>query len=320
VFGVKKMIDVLVVNYNTAHLLGEMFEAVERAAGGIPVRYLVVDNASSDGSPAALKAEARIDTLILNEKNVGFGRANNQLIPHLKGDFVLLLNTDAFVSPDSLRESLRFMREHPRCGLHGVRLLGRDGELQPSCRFFPTPLNLFVVRCGLQRLFPALQAVDDMSWPHDAPRACDWVPGCYYFIRREVVDQLGLFDERYFLYCEEVDHCKRVQGAGWQVMFNSWTSVVHVGGESAKSVGTLASASKQLSGLQMESELLYFRKHLGSHAVLAHLALMALGDGILFLKDVLRKRGLGLAARNFKNSKAIFALAFDTRFGLRPTR
>jgi N-acetylglucosaminyl-diphospho-decaprenol L-rhamnosyltransferase len=204
--------------------------------------------------------------------------------------------------------------------LHGVRLLGRDGELQPSCRYFPTPLNLFVVRCGLQRLFPALQAVDDMSWPHDAPRACDWVPGCYYFIRREVVDQLGLFDERYFLYCEEVDHCKRVQGAGWQVMFNSWTSVVHVGGESAKSVGTLASASKQLSGLQMESELLYFRKHLGSHAVLAHLALMALGDGILFLKDVLRKRGLGLAARNFKNSKAIFALAFDTRFGLRPTR
>jgi len=75
-----------------------------------------------------------------------------------------------------------------------------------------------------------------------------------------------------------------------------------------------------LSGLQMESELLYFRKHHGSLAVLAHLALMALGDGILFLKDVLRMRGLGLATRNFKNSKAIFALAFDTRFGVRPTR
>jgi N-acetylglucosaminyl-diphospho-decaprenol L-rhamnosyltransferase len=317
---VNEMIDVLVVNYNTAHLLDEMFSAIESAAAGISVRYLVVDNASSDESVAALKANRRIDVLITNEKNVGFGRANNQLLPHLRGDFVLLLNTDAFVSRESLRESLRFMSEHPECGLHGVRLQGRDGELQPSCRYFPTPLNLFLVRCGLQKLFPALRVVDDMCWSHEEPRVCDWVPGCYYFIRREVVDQLGLFDDRYFLYCEEVDHCKKVQGAGWLVMFNPWTSVVHVGGESAKSVGKLADASKQLSGLQMESELLYFRKHFGGFAVLSHLILMALGDAILFFKDVLRNRGLLAAVRHFKNSRAIWVLAFDTRFGLRPTR
>ncbi|POZ99712.1 glycosyltransferase family 2 protein, partial [Pseudomonas sp. MWU12-2312b] len=110
------------------------------------------------------------------------------------------------------------------------------GDLQPSCRYFPTPLNVFMARTGLERFFPGVKKVDDMTWDHNSVRECDWVPGCYYLIRREVIDQVGLFDPRYFLYYEEVDHCKRVKQAGWKVVYYPHTTVVHIGGESAKSV------------------------------------------------------------------------------------
>ena len=102
-----------------------------------------------------------------------------------------------------------------------------------------------------------------MDWDHASVRECDWVPGCYYLIRREVIDQVGLFDPRYFLYYEEVDHCKRVKQAGWKVVYYPHTTVVHIGGESAKSVDQLNVDGRQIPTLQIESELLYFRKHHG---------------------------------------------------------
>ena len=199
----------------------------------------------------------------VNSKNVGFGRANNQLLPQIAAKYVLLLNTDAFVSPDTLTKTVAYLDEHPDCGVLGVRLVGRDGTLQPSCRYFPTPFNLFLTKTGLAQLFPAVGLVDDMAWDHATVRECDWVPGCYYLIRREVIDQVGLFDPRFFLYYEEVDHCRRVKAAGWQVVYFPDTEVVHIGGESAKSAGSLTESGRQLSALQVESELLYFRKHYG---------------------------------------------------------
>jgi N-acetylglucosaminyl-diphospho-decaprenol L-rhamnosyltransferase len=106
-----------------------------------------------------------------------------------------------------------FMEVNPCCGVLGVKLVGRDGALQPSCRYFPTPWNVFLAKTGLQRLFPGTRLVDDMTWDHASVRECDWVPGCYYLIRREVIERVGLFDPRYFLYYEEVDHCRRVSCA-----------------------------------------------------------------------------------------------------------
>ena len=117
--------------------------------------------------------------MIANSVNVGFGRANNQALPHVRGRYVLLLNTDAFVSADTLPKTVSFMDAHPRCGVLGVKLVGEDGSLQPSCRYFPTPWNVFLASTGLQRFFPRTRLVDDMSWDHASVRECDWVPGCY---------------------------------------------------------------------------------------------------------------------------------------------
>ena len=223
----------------------------------------MVDNASRDGSVDILRTRYPNVELIENPTNVGFGRANNQALPRIRGRYVVLLNTDAFVAPDTLQKTVDFMEAHPRCGVLGVKLVGRDGALQPSCRYFPTPWNVFLARTGLKRFFPGTRLVDDMSWDHASVRECDWVPGCYYLVRREVIERVGLFDPRYFLYYEEVDHCRAVRRAGWSVMYYPFTKVVHTGGESAESEGPLTTCGRQIFAQQIESELLYFRKHYG---------------------------------------------------------
>ena len=112
-------------------------------------------------------------SVIENKLNVGFGRANNQALPHARGRYLLLLNTDAFVAPDTLQKTIEYMDAHPSCGVLGVKLVGRDGALQPSCRYFPTPLNVFLTTTGLKRFFPRTRLVDNMSWDHASVRECD---------------------------------------------------------------------------------------------------------------------------------------------------
>ncbi|MFY0729831.1 glycosyltransferase family 2 protein [Pseudomonas sp. NFX15] len=313
-------LDVLVVNYNTANLLQPMFDALRQSKHAERLRYLIVDNASADNSLERLASICPEALQLSNDNNVGFGRANNQLIEHLQGRYALLLNTDAFVAADTLNKTLDYMEAHPDCGVLGVRLVGREGDLQPSCRYFPTPLNVFLAHAGLERFFPWVKKVDDMTWDHDSVRECDWVPGCYYLIRREVIDQVGLFDPRYFLYYEEVDHCKRVKQAGWKVVYYPDTTVVHIGGESAKTVNTLNAASRQLSTLQIESELLYFRKHHGLAGLALHMGLVSLGDLILALKAILKGRGWAAIGTCWQHTRVTWALLRKTRLASQPTR
>src|SRR5262249_38792404 len=262
-------VTVIVVSYNTAHLLDRLFAALDSARAALKLQVIVVDNASRDNSLEILRTQYPDVELIENPINVGFARANNQALPAARGRYLLLLNTDAFVWPDTLQMTVDFMDSHPRCGVLGVKLVGLDGSLQPSCRYFPTPWNVFLAASGLNRFFPGTGLVDDMSWDHASVRECDWVPGTYYLVRREVIERVGLFDPRYFLYYEEVDHCRRVRQAGWSVMYCPFTQVVHIGGESAATEGPITQAGRQISVLQLESELLYFRKYYGVVGVLA---------------------------------------------------
>jgi len=316
----RSLIDVLVVNYNTAALLQPMFSACEQATEGLAVRYWVVDNASRDDSVNVLRHQFPHVGLEVNTQNVGFGRANNQLLKHVQGDYVLLLNTDAFLSPDTLTKTLAYMQAHPQCGVLGVKLLGRDGALQPSCRYFPTPWNAFLARTGLSRFLPKTQMVDDMAWDHASVRECDWVPGCYYLVRRKAIEQVGLFDPRFFLYCEEVDHCKRVKASGWQVVYYPDTSVLHIGGESAKSDSEISESGRQISALQIESEMLYFRKHHGLSGLWFHLLLTALSNGYLMAKDVLRGRGTRAASHHWRHFRLTIQLCRQTHLATQPTR
>ena len=296
----------------------EALNSLFATQGDFTLEVFVVDNASKDNSAQIIKNAFPDITLIENKVNVGFGRANNQVLDLVKGDFVLLLNTDAFVEVDTLRKTVEYMLTQPRCGILGVKLLSRDGDLQPSCRYFPTPFNIFANRVGLNRILPNIKLVDDENWDPTITQACDWVPGCYYLIRKQVIDQQGLFDPIYFLYYEEVDHCFTVKKAGWQVTYFSDASVVHIGGESAKSIGKITTTGRQLNKLQVESELIYFRKNHGLLTCILHLFLIILADGIQTLKNILRLKFIGLSS--FTNSKLMLITAWNTRMGLVPLR
>ncbi len=315
-----KEISVVLVSYNTAALLPDAIAALRSAAEGYSLQTIIVDNASRDGSVALIKRDYADCELIENPVNVGFGRANNQAIPHIQGEYVLLLNTDAFVAQDTLHKTVAYMDAHPECGALGVKLVGRDGVLQPSCRYFPTPLNIFLRRTGLNRLLPWVRMVDDMGWDHASARNCDWVPGCYLLIRRTVIEQIELFDPRYFLYYEEVDWCLAVKKAGWQIHYFPDTTVVHIGGESAKSDSEITAGGRQIEALQIESELLYFRKNYGVGAVLLNVLLHTLADLIIPMKRLLKTWKNPEWRAYGAHTGLYWLLLRNTAWGLKPTR
>jgi N-acetylglucosaminyl-diphospho-decaprenol L-rhamnosyltransferase len=313
-------VTVIVVNYNTAHLLDQMFAALSRARGVLRLQIIVVDNASGDGSVDFLRARYASVELIANSTNVGFARANNQALPLVRGRYVLLLNTDAFVSCDTLQKTVDFMDSHPRYGVLGVKLVGSDNTLQPSCRYFPTPWNIFLAATGLGRFFPGTRLVDDMSWDHAVERECDWVPGCYYLVRREVIERVGLFDPRYFLYYEEIDHCRAVRQAGWSVVYYPFTQVTHIGGKSAESYGQLTSSGRQIFPLQIESELLYFRKHHGLKGVFGAVLLAMLSDAMRGCKGLLQRGDMARFGEAARHSWTVLKVLAATGVASRATR
>lgn len=313
-------VSVVVVNYNTHDLLPSFFEHLNKATKNLRVQVIVIDNASSDNSNGYLRKYSSNFDLVFNKSNVGFGRANNQSLPISLGRYMLLLNTDAFVEPCSIEKTVEYLDDNPSYAVLGVRLIGRDGTLQPSCRYFPTPWNEFLVKTGLTRFFPSTRVVDDMNWDHSTTRECDWVPGCYYLLRKTVIDQVGLFDPRFFLYYEEVDHCQTIKSMGWKVIFYPDTTVMHIGGESAKSESTLTEGGRQISSLQIESELLYFRKHHGLVGVWLSIGLNAVASLILSSKWLIRRRrfrGVGVYWQEQLTRWMIFR---RTSWATRPTR
>ncbi|PPD53040.1 MAG: glycosyl transferase [Methylotenera sp.] len=313
-------ISVILVSYNTIEMTKKALNDLFASVGNLELEVFIVDNASRDNSVEVLRREYPKITLIENSKNVGFGRANNQALPFIKGRYVLLLNTDAFVEPDTLIKTKQYMDTHPRCGMVGVKLVGRDGVLQPSCRYFPTAWNIFLERTNLKKYFKHAKLIDNMSWDHTSVRSCDWVPGCYALIRKEVIDQVGLFDPRYFLYYEEVDHCFAAKRAGWEVAYYPDTTVVHIGGESAKHEAAISSQSRQIESLQIESELLFFRKNHGVLGVITHLTLNSLADFILFLKALIKLKSPSDIFFYLKRALFAWKMYFLTRFANVPTR
>ena len=313
-------VTAIIVNYNTRDLIRPCVDALRQGATGLRMQIVIVENGSRDGSAALLAAEFKDCDVLVNDVNVGFGRANNQALKVARGRLLLLLNTDAFVPVDGVSRTVEFLDSHAECGLLGVRLVGRDGSLQPSCRYFPTPWNEFLTRTGLARFFPGVRLVDDMSWDHASVRECDWVPGCYYLVRKSVVDDVGLFDPRYFLYYEEVDHCRAVKAAGWKVMYFPGTTVVHIGGESARTDSELTTGGRQISALQIESGLLYSRKQHGLSGLWAALILTTLADVILALKSLLRGRARKAAREPWDHATMTWSLLRKTDWGMRATR
>ncbi len=264
-------ISIVIVSFNTRDVLRECLQSIERESAGFRVEILVVDNHSSDGSPEMVEKEFPRVRLFRSEVNLGFASANNVALEVARGRYVVLLNSDAFLCADALTVAVRHMEQQLSVGLAGARLVGRDNSWQPSARMFPSLMTDFFVLTGLANKFPKSRLFGrfDRTWADPMlPAQTDWVPGAFSIIRAEALTKVGLFDPEFFLYSEEVDLCRRVQNAGFEIWYWPDVVVIHIGGESSRQVKSLemSSAGAQLVLWRMRSTLLYYRKHHGSAA------------------------------------------------------
>ncbi len=259
---------------------------------------IVVDNASADGSAAMVRAEFPAVELIANTDNRGFAAACNQGIAASKEDFIFILNPDTLITTAALQTLLDVMQAEPRTGACGPRIVNPDGSLQPSCRRFPTLPRLLLDEFGLGKLFPHSKLFGGYRmtwWAHDQLREVDQLMGAALLLRRAALEQVGTFDERFFMYYEEVDLCLRLRDAGWKVLFVPAAEVMHHGGQSARQV--LAEATLY----RYRSLCAFYRKHYPAW----HLAILKAAIGAaammrlaLYTFQPAKRAAFGLVLRN----------------------
>jgi GT2 family glycosyltransferase len=267
-------VSVIIVSFNTREVLRKCLQHLRISVEGVSAEVIVIDNNSRDGSADLVELEFPEVQLIRSRENLGFAAANNLAIRNARGQYVVLLNSDAFVSRDGIRLAFSYMQADPGIGLGGARLVGVDGSWQPSARQFPSLLNDLLILTGLADRFPKSHFLGraDRSWADpELPTDADWVPGAFAIVRKEVVGAAGYFDESFFLYYEEVDLCRRIRKAGYRVRYFPDVVVVHLGGESSKKQEGfgLSAAGKQVTLWRFRSHFLYYRKHHGAGARLA---------------------------------------------------
>jgi N-acetylglucosaminyl-diphospho-decaprenol L-rhamnosyltransferase len=223
-------VTAVIVHYETPDLLSRCVAALAKS-GGVTVQTIVVDNASHGFDAAAVRALVRGATVIENATNAGFAVASNQGLRIAKGRYELLLNPDAMVAPDTLAKIVKYMDANPDVGCSTARLVGADGKLDLACRrSFPTPATSFYRLALLSRLFPRNRRFGRYNLTYldeHEPAEIDSPCGAFMLVRREVVDQIGLLDETYFMYGEDLDWAYRMKRAGWKIMYLPITTVTH---------------------------------------------------------------------------------------------
>lgn len=238
------LLSVIIVSYRTREMTLRCLRTLFEKTRDVAFDVWVVDNASRDGSCEAIRREFPEVHLIESQRNAGFGAANNCAMKEAQGDWFLLLNSDAFVQDGAVQTLIEYSKLHPRVGVVGPRLLHDDGTLQQSCFGFPDPLYVWLENLRISPLFPAASSRSGLHrWPHDSEREVDWLMGACLLVRREVWEEIGGFDERFWMYFEETDWQRRIAAQGWKIAFVPSAVVTHLGGASGNGVSALVKES-----------------------------------------------------------------------------
>lgn len=231
-------LSIIIVNYNVKEFLQNCLVSIERASKNLDVETIVIDNASEDGSQDMLRERFPNVRLVASETNLGFGKANNLGLDLASGDHLLVLNPDTILGEETLDVMIRFMREKPEAGMAGCKALNSDGSFQLSCRRgFPGPWASFTKLTGLAALFPKskLFAKYNLTYlDEDGTYEVDALSGSFIMLPRAAYEKIGGFDERFFMYGEDLDWCHRAKEAGYEVWYTARTRFIHYKGESSK--------------------------------------------------------------------------------------
>lgn len=273
-------LSIVIVNYNVRTYLEQCLQSVAKALEGIEGEVFVVDNHSDDDSVETVKTQYPWVRLIENSENIGFARANNIAIRQSKGDYVLLLNPDTVVGEQTLREVLRFMEAHPKAGGAGVMMHNADGSLAPeSRRALPTPWVSCLKMLGLTKRY----YMSHLSW--DNPGRIDVISGAFCFLRKKALDEIGLLDEDFFMYGEDIDLSYRLLKGGWENWYLPYP-IVHYKGKSTQK------SDYRYVHIFYKAMLIFFRKHYSHlsifYAVPVKMAIYF--RAAIALTDIIRKK------------------------------
>lgn len=255
-------LSVLIVNWNVCELLRHCLASIEANRGDLSIETIVVDNASVDDSVAMVMREFPQVHLIASQENLGYTGGNNLGVQEAQGRFILVLNPDTEIVGDALQQMVAYLDGCPTVGVVGPQLLYPDGSVQPSRRRFPRPATAFFTATPFAWRWFQDNRVERSFLMADSPnhtvQSVDWLTGAALMIRRETWQQIGPFDQRFFMYFEEVDWCHRCRDKGWEIHYLPLARIVHHLGKSAGQLGMA-----RLMRLY-RSEVLYFRKYFGA--------------------------------------------------------
>lgn len=231
-------ISVIIVNYNVKEYLEQALISLERALRGISHEIFVVDNASVDGSVAHVRHRFPQVILIENSQNLGFGRANNIALQRARGEFIVMINPDTVVQEDTFEKLLQFFETHPDAGAATCKIINPDGSFAIDCRHsIPTPAIALWKVLGLSKIFPRSKTFARYNLTYLDPDGTYPVPaisGSFMMVKKAVLDVVGFFDERFFMYCEDIDLCQRINQGGGKIYYVPSTQIIHYKGESTK--------------------------------------------------------------------------------------
>lgn len=264
-------LSIIIVNWNAREPLIDCLNSIASTLDLDSLEVILVDNASTDGSVELVRDRYPWVHLITNDENKGFARANNQAIEICSGHYILLLNPDTELCPHAIENMINCAEDHPQVGAIGPKLLNSDGSLQLSCSPAPTLFREFW-RMFLLDNWVSFAKYDMGNWSQESPREVDVVQGACLLLKREVIDEIGILDEDFFVYSEEVDLCRRLRTAGRSVIWEPRARVIHHGGQSTRQV------AEEMFICLYQTKVLYFRKHSGGIAAGVYKGILAIAS------------------------------------------
>lgn len=285
-------LSIIIVNYETYDLTKQTVNSVIDKKHEFSFEIIVVDNCSKDSSYNKLKStfkkeiENNLVKFIANDRNDGFAVANNICIKIAKGNFILLLNSDTFVEDQTIETTLSYIKKNNDVGAIGCKVVLPDGTLDKACRrSFPEPKNSFYRLFGLSKLFPNNKKFNEYNLSYldiNGIYEIDSLVGAFMLVRKVAIDQVGLLDEDFFMYGEDIDWCYRIKEAGWKIIYYGKSEIIHYKGSSSK--------KKKLKLIYefYRAMYLFYNKHYRSEYSIATTIVTYIGIGfIFFLKTLL---------------------------------
>jgi len=297
---VQKKVDlsIVILSYNTKELLRNCLNSLKKVQDEAYFEVIVTDNASSDGSHEMVRSEFPWVRLIENKKNLGFAAGNNKARKSVGGDYVLFLNSDTIVHKDTIKETVKYIGKHPDLGAVTCKIVLPDESLDNDARrSFPTPWVALTHFSGLDRLFPKSSLLAKYWYGYKSDSEIyevDVLQGAFFLSRRKILDEVGWFDEDYFLDGEDIDLCWRIKEKGWKIIYYPKVSIIHIKGASKDKQGSFGKVTKEerikFVNAGVDSMEIFYKKRLWErYPLILNLFVIM---GIKFLKGIRFLRAL----------------------------